>query len=307
MRQNNGHGTPTVTTTVYGHTVTITVELLSQKLHMSTEGREVMSENDFYRYHFSPRVAISRLSSIETFGTNSTNISCLPDELKVLHFYITRFFLPRTVDRSTVTPLDLWIMSNAVSYQKLSYPHLMFHHMMVYSNHRNGGYLPFAPQISRFLRCLGIDLEDKASSVNVLDTLRSQHVLRRVDASVGVRKLRSAQGGERAEEVRNTEADLAAVSKCLEGITKDTGKRKLMDRSKEEPLRPTTEGKSIRVMSTIKNAAAKKAEESLEPEEFEEPEEAEEDGGDKASRADNFSHPSDGEISEYESDPEYDF
>ncbi|CAL1359476.1 unnamed protein product [Linum trigynum] len=143
-------------------------------------------------------------------------------------------------------------MFNAVSYRKLSYPHLMLHHMMVYNDHQNGGYLPFAPQISHFLQCLGIDLEDKASSVNVLDTLCAQHVLRRVDASVGVRKLHSAQGGEKAAaDIGNTEADLAAFRRCLEGISKDNSKRKLTDRSKGEPSRPTTLGKSIQILTNV--------------------------------------------------------
>ncbi|CAL1388364.1 unnamed protein product [Linum trigynum] len=56
---------------------------------------------------------------------------------------------------------------------------------------------PFSPFITHILHCLGIDLEEKISTANALDTLRAQHVLRRVDARVGVRKkLLTAQGGD---------------------------------------------------------------------------------------------------------------
>ncbi|CAL1388652.1 unnamed protein product [Linum trigynum] len=271
--------------TVYGFSHTVTMELLSQTLQLSTEGRSLMSEHDFYLYLFNPKDAIARLTSVEPSDSNSTLLCHLPDELKVLHFYITRIFLPRTVHQSVVTPLDLWIMSNAVSNRKLSLPHLMFHHMITYSDINNAGYLPYGPQITRYLRCLGADLDDKVQLVNVLDTLRAQHVLRRVDASVGVRKPRNDQGGVAVRKSKSKDQGKRKLGAWIKGETsKSQGKGTQID------SRPKTAGKSIKIRDKMPENP---------PLELEEPEEEPEEV-----MEDNFSEEA---ISDYESDPEYDF
>ncbi|CAL1400800.1 unnamed protein product [Linum trigynum] len=168
------------------------------------------------------------------------------------------------------------------------------------------------------LRCLGIDLEDNVSTVNVLDTLRAQHVLRRVDASVGVRKLVNPQGGERAYPptaaelfeakigdghqtlFRNINDDLAAVARAVKkatgASTADKGKQKINPSNTQDMLgshfkgegtRPTTAGKSIKIR-VHGDIAYSSLLETLQEET--EPEEA-------------FS----GDISDYETDPEFDY
>ncbi|CAL1388714.1 unnamed protein product [Linum trigynum] len=115
-------------------------------------------------------------------------------------------------------------------------------------------------------------MDDKVQSFNVMDTLWARHVLRRVDAYVGVRKLYNAQGGVATAARKsnlNTKSDLAMLNRTI-AISKDKGKRKLeawikggtsklqaeIAKSKEKLTpgdstkinpRPTTVGKSIRI------------------------------------------------------------
>ncbi|CAL1378652.1 unnamed protein product [Linum trigynum] len=312
LRRDNNPRSAFFSSTVYGFSHTVTVELLSHALNLSTEGRGLMSENDFYLYLFNLRDAIAHITSDKSNDSDSTLLIHLPDELKVLHFYITRLFLPRTVNQSIVTPLNLWIQSNAVSNRKLSLPHLMFHHIITYSDTNNAGYLPYGPQITSYLRCLGVDLDDKVHLVNVLDTLRAQHVLRRIDASVGVRIPRIDQGGvaSAARKSNRNAKDLTLQNRTMT-ISKDKGKRKLEAWIKGEKLK--SQGKSIHPkVSTQINPLPKTAWKSIKireriaestPRELEEePEESEEEL--EEAMGDNFSE---GDISDYESDPEYDF
>ncbi|CAL1378288.1 unnamed protein product [Linum trigynum] len=263
MRRDANHRPTYFTTTVFGHSVTIIVQLISRLLGISIEGRTMMSEDDFPLFHFDLQEEIIRLSSLpedEYTRANYTHVNNLSNDPKVLHFFITRVSLPR----STNQMLDVWILSNVMSGTKLSYPHLIFNHLLSYGDPRNAGYLSFAPYITRMLRCLGIDLEDKVSIVNVLDSLRAQHVLHYVNASVGVCKIVNPQGGERVEIgdgnqtlFRNINDDLAAVARAMKkatgASTADKGKHKLNNQEimeshyKEEGTRPTTAGMSIKI------------------------------------------------------------
>ncbi|CAL1377488.1 unnamed protein product [Linum trigynum] len=123
----------------------------------------------------------------------------LPDDLKVLHFYITRLFLPRSFGLNTIYPSDLWILASAKENRVISYPHLMFDHMLNYHTDNYEAELPFAPQITQIRLALGIDLRFKVARVDMLSSLRAQFILCKVDASVGRRRpLVNAPGGETA-------------------------------------------------------------------------------------------------------------
>ncbi|CAL1368349.1 unnamed protein product [Linum trigynum] len=67
--------------------------------------------------------------------------------------------------------------------------------MISFGNGSFSGPLPFGPLITRYLHRLGIDLRDKISLCNIHDDLHPNHVLNRLDADVGSRKLVSASGG----------------------------------------------------------------------------------------------------------------
>ncbi|CAN1133361.1 hypothetical protein LINPERHAP2_LOCUS7605 [Linum perenne] len=64
----------------------------------------------------------------------SPSIDCLDDTLKALHFLVTRVFLPRSLFFEHLLPMDIWILYNTVCGEKLSFPHLLFHHLVDMGN-----------------------------------------------------------------------------------------------------------------------------------------------------------------------------
>ncbi|CAL1383377.1 unnamed protein product [Linum trigynum] len=176
------------TTIVYKYLLTVLVDILAYLLGIPITGIAVMNEDDFMD------VAFNKIEAIQNYTLNIGNnypsmfsSGHLPDDLKVLHFYITRFVLPCSHGLSTIYPIDLWIMAIAKENRLISYPHLMFNPMIQYYDDNYNEALPFAPQITLMLRSLGLDIRFKVSRVNRMDTLRAQFVLRKVDALVGRR------------------------------------------------------------------------------------------------------------------------
>ncbi|CAL1395156.1 unnamed protein product [Linum trigynum] len=189
---------PSFTTIVFNYLITINVELLSLLLGIPIHGAEVMDASDFQSVRFNEIEAL-RLYTRDTgrYYPNMLASGRLPDDLKVLHYYITRVFLPRSYGHSTIHPTDMWILASAKENRLISYPHLMFGHMITYSEDNLNGALPFAPQITLLLRALGVYLRYKVSRVDLIDRLQAQFILRKVDASVGRRgPLVNAPGGD---------------------------------------------------------------------------------------------------------------
>ncbi|CAI0550610.1 unnamed protein product [Linum tenue] len=192
---------PCFTTIVYNYLITINVELLSLLLGIPIAGAEVLNESDFHSVDFNEGDAL-RLYTRDTgrYYPSDFHTGRLPDDLKVLHFYITRCFLPRSHGLNTIYPSDLWILASAKENRVISFPHLMFAHMVNYHDEHYECELPFAPQITQILLALGLDLRFKVARVDLLSSLRAQFVLRKVDASVGRRGPRvNAPGGEAAD------------------------------------------------------------------------------------------------------------
>ncbi|CAL1378828.1 unnamed protein product [Linum trigynum] len=107
------------------------------------------------------------------------SVERLPDDLKALHFYITRMFLPRAAETTTtLEESDLWIMFNARTSCPISYASLMFNHMIKYREEDCSGKIPFGPQMTSLLAILGVDLCGKLTNREVHDDLQAQHVLR---------------------------------------------------------------------------------------------------------------------------------
>ncbi|CAL1396267.1 unnamed protein product [Linum trigynum] len=61
--------------------------------------------------------------------------------------------------------------------------------------------LAFGPQITKLIYKLGIDLRDKITLCNILEEVRPQHVLAKLDAEVGPQKLVNGSGGVRVDPV----------------------------------------------------------------------------------------------------------
>ncbi|CAI0473815.1 unnamed protein product [Linum tenue] len=169
---------PCFTTIVYNYLITINVELLSLLLGIPITGAEVMNELDFHSVEFNEGDAL-RLYTRDTgrYYPSEFHSGRLPDDLKVLHFYITRCFLPRSFGLDTIYPSDLWILASAKENRVISYPHLMFDHMLNYHANNYNAELPFAPQITQILLALGLDLRFKVARVDMFGSLRAQFVL----------------------------------------------------------------------------------------------------------------------------------
>ncbi|CAL1356123.1 unnamed protein product [Linum trigynum] len=86
---------PCFTTIVYNYLITINVELLSLLLGIPVAGAEVQNESDFHSVDLNEGDAL-RLYTCDTglYYPSDFHSRRLPDDLKVLHFYITRAFLP---------------------------------------------------------------------------------------------------------------------------------------------------------------------------------------------------------------------
>ncbi|CAL1359162.1 unnamed protein product [Linum trigynum] len=112
----------------------------------------------------------------------------------------------------------------------ISYASMVFCHLVKYGDDNYDGWLPLAPLITQLLRKLGVDLRDKVTLWNVHDDLKTQHVLARLDASVGPRKPVTGSGGEVAALVKAlVSAAEVVVDHELTGFSSENlkGKRKI--------------------------------------------------------------------------------
>ncbi|CAI0427026.1 unnamed protein product [Linum tenue] len=198
IRRDHGTAPRSFTTMVYDHEITVTPDLLASVLSLPRSGIKASYDSDFAEQGFDFDVALDRLTyDIGKTFSNQLSVGRLPDDLKVLHFFITRCFLPRDITSAGLLhSLDLWIMGNARARQPISYASLMFAHMLDFGVGAYRGTLPFGPLITRYLHRLGIYFRDKVAVCNVHDDLRPNHVLVRLDADVGRRKLVSGSGGD---------------------------------------------------------------------------------------------------------------
>ncbi|CAN0825310.1 Retrovirus-related Pol polyprotein from transposon TNT 1-94 [Linum grandiflorum] len=148
-------------------------------LHLPTDGFSVYSVEDFKILKFDP------VDTIRTWtkAVHQPIVAALPPHLQVLHYFISRIFLPRSEQRHMVTAMDSWIMNSAERGRKLDFSTFMFSPIATHDNHKVTGALPFAPEISVLLSRLGLSLyggdEDfgiptKAEIEKDVDVLTSQ-------------------------------------------------------------------------------------------------------------------------------------
>ncbi|CAI0406325.1 unnamed protein product [Linum tenue] len=198
LKRGPGPSPASFTTVVYHHEILVTPALLAEILGLPCEGSSAATNDDLAEIRFDYGSALESLThNIGRRFSNMLSAGRLADLFKVMHFFITRVLLPRSVSSSELAhPSDVWIMANARDQIPLNFSSLMFAHMIKFGDENYSGPLPFGPQITRLLYNLGIDLSDKIVVCDIREDLRAQHVLVRVDASVGRRKPVIRSGGE---------------------------------------------------------------------------------------------------------------
>ncbi|CAL1389169.1 unnamed protein product [Linum trigynum] len=196
IRRDHGTAPRSFNTMVYDHEITVTPDLLASVLSLLHSGIKASYDSDFAKQGFDFCVPLDRLTcDIGKTFSNQLSVGQFHDDLKVLHFFVTRCFLSRDITSvGLLHSLDLWIMGNSRARQPISYASLMFAHMLDFGDGACRGALPFGPLITRYLHHLGIDLRDKVAVCNVHDDLCPNHVLVPLDANVGRRKLVSGSG-----------------------------------------------------------------------------------------------------------------
>ncbi|CAL1390261.1 unnamed protein product [Linum trigynum] len=220
LKRGPGPSPSSFTTVVYHHEILVTPSLLAEILGFPCQGSSAATNDDFAEIRFDYGSALKSLTlNIGRRFSNMLSASRLADLFKVMHFFITRVLLPRSVSSSELAhPSDVWIMANARERIPLDFSSLMFAHMIKYGDENYSGPLPFGPQITRFLYNLGIDLSDKIIVCDIREDLHAQHVLVRVNASVGRRKPVIRSGGEHTAVFANqlVYAQLDAASVALD-------------------------------------------------------------------------------------------
>ncbi|CAN0862776.1 hypothetical protein LINGRAHAP2_LOCUS8546 [Linum grandiflorum] len=103
-------------------------------------------------------------------------VAALPPHLQVLHYFISRIFLPRSEQRHMVTAMDSWIMNSAERGRKLDFSTFMFSAIATHGNHKVTGALPFAPEISVLLSRLGLSLYGRFHCVSPFDVIQESVV-----------------------------------------------------------------------------------------------------------------------------------
>ncbi|CAL1394749.1 unnamed protein product [Linum trigynum] len=196
IRRDHGAEPRSFTTMVYDHEITVTPDLLASVYLFFTRGIQASFDSDFAEQGFDFCQALDHLTC-DIGKASPTRLSAghLPDDLKVLHFFITRYFLP--CDASSAGLLhssDLWIMENARVHQPISFASLMYAHIL------------------RF----GIDLRDKVAVCRVHDDLRPNHVLVRLDADVGRLAAIDGEVKRRKETGSGKTTSLLVCKECLE-------------------------------------------------------------------------------------------
>ncbi|CAL1380422.1 unnamed protein product [Linum trigynum] len=202
------------TTTVFDYEVKVTPQLLANLLDLPYSGFLAGTDGEFSDRGFCFSAELASLTrDIGRFYPTQLAAGCLHEDLKIL--------------------------SNARFGRQISYASLMFHHMIKYGMEYFTGLLPFGPQITKLLYKVGIDLSENIILCNVLEDLRPQHILAKLDAEVGPRKLVTGSGGVNANPAESY------VSGKLVGALMDAS-ISVVKRESVMPEKPTTSLKRLR-------------------------------------------------------------
>ncbi|CAN1239532.1 hypothetical protein LINGRAPRIM_LOCUS2400 [Linum grandiflorum] len=158
-------------TYVEGYRILVTPRLLVEVLGIPSGGLPVFNESDFSRVGFDPSVILLRWADIPYHVQPLSDVAVLPKYLRVLHFFINRILLPRSVGKYLVNGLDVWLLYCSVFAIQTDYSCLMFASMVHYGD-------PNQPAISFLLLALGIPLQPKFSAESPLTVHRPSYALR---------------------------------------------------------------------------------------------------------------------------------
>ncbi|CAL1361604.1 unnamed protein product [Linum trigynum] len=145
-------------TVMFGHLVTIPVADLGNFLELPTEGESLAHASEFWQFNFNVVDEFVQLTGLHSGPDMSLPVNLVLPQMRVLHFAITRIFLPRSQALDRILPLDLWIMTHAVHGVPLDYSLLVFGTFLTYADSSYPGSLPLGGQITRLAIRLGISI-----------------------------------------------------------------------------------------------------------------------------------------------------
>ncbi|CAN0920119.1 hypothetical protein LINGRAHAP2_LOCUS31849 [Linum grandiflorum] len=180
-------------TVVDDRVILINPEVISQLTVVPIAGFPYHSELEIRAQGFNLEAAGVGLCHTAPDRGTFFHISFLPNDLRVLHWFISRMFLPRSFALDIVSPLDIWVMHNGFYGQPLSLPHLQLSHFLDLGASFYPGRLPLAPQLTLLMHSAGIDLSDNILKHPIYH-IHPQHILRRFRPPVLLKNRPQPQG-----------------------------------------------------------------------------------------------------------------
>ncbi|CAN1194512.1 hypothetical protein LINPERHAP2_LOCUS42628 [Linum perenne] len=168
-------------TLVYDTLINVTPALISFVLGAPLVGLTTHNNDQLDAIRFNVPAALRALNYAQESTLPPLHIGRLSSHLRTIHFLITRHFLPRSFDLTTLSSIDIWILYHATITQlPLSIPHLMLQTLHDASLSSYTGKLPFASFITTLLLKVGVDLQFKVWDSTIYP-LRAQSVLRKLN------------------------------------------------------------------------------------------------------------------------------
>ncbi|CAL1388400.1 unnamed protein product [Linum trigynum] len=143
---------------VFGYAFSIHIDDLSMLLNIPVHGATLADESEFPLFSFNIAEEFLAITGHPPEPNNTLPVTVLPPPLRLLHYYIVRVFLLRDHSVTTILPLDIWIISNAVHGTPLNYFHLFFGSLLRFTEPVLGEALPCGPLVSTLLVHLEINL-----------------------------------------------------------------------------------------------------------------------------------------------------
>ncbi|CAL1382736.1 unnamed protein product [Linum trigynum] len=145
-------------TIVFGHLFTLPLDDLSDTLHIPRVGEALDDASELELFAFQYAEEFHQLTGVLPAPNHIMPVSSLLPSLRMLHYCITRVFVPRAESLDLVPPVDLWIISHAVHGVPLDYAHLVFGSLMRSSDASFTGPFALGPLVTSLLLELRIHL-----------------------------------------------------------------------------------------------------------------------------------------------------
>ncbi|CAL1400754.1 unnamed protein product [Linum trigynum] len=148
----------TFSSVVYGSLFTIPLDQLAASLNIPRVGEALADESELPLFNFDYAEEFHDLMGVHPAPGSLMPVSALMPALRMLHYCITRVFVPRAEQLDLVLPLDLWIIAHAVEGVPLDYSHLVFGTFYRFSDPLLTVPLPFGPLITNLLLGIHVDV-----------------------------------------------------------------------------------------------------------------------------------------------------